>query len=96
MIAFRKVATVLKYESYGSDGSLTFSDILAVCSTKKKAISLMCEILENVEDKLDEAYTPYTENCDLDKGVAKIEYGDNCSYRYYCVDYIVDELEQFL
>ena len=75
--------------------STNFSDALAICSSKKRAKEIILELLQNLEESLDDSNTGSTTEYRQNGKYIVVETTDKTTYKYYCVEYLLDELDRF-
>lgn len=73
-----------------------FSDTLAICSSKKRAKELILELLRNLDESLDNSHTSSTTEYRQGGKYIIVETSDKTTYKYYVVEYLLDELDPFV
>ena len=83
----------IKYDFISKNSN--FSDTLAICSSKKRAKELILELLHNLNESLDNSNTSSTTEYRQGGKYIIVETSDKTTYKYYVVEYILDELDIF-
>lgn len=84
---------VVKYDIHSNGGECIEGETLAVCSTKERAKTIICTIIENVEEALDDRGVRYSEESMTDDSFVKIESENGYTFRYYYSKYKMDKLD---
>ena len=86
-----KTVTLVKYDSKIYDYS--FTDVIGVYSSRKKASMAIQKLMLYVEEDLDNEKISYTSTYESDKARGHIKAEKGTEYSYYCVEYPFDALE---